>query len=222
MSFGAVAGITLAIAVVVVVGVALMSYVSSLVKNAYQIKVELRSDVESAIARMEAEMDRRGKSLRKELGDDAAQLREAVRHDNERRVKEIEERLQKSAKDLQDAARTDKAATQSVLADMQKRLKGLEADMAAVKGELARRAVLARAMRDKDRAESGEAPADHAADTAEAAEEPTSSATPAAIPSPSPVAPPVAAPPAAPSPPATSSTSGAGGQRFQYNDFTTA
>lgn len=208
MSFGAIAGITLTIAVVVVMGVALMSYISSLVKNAYQIKVELRSDVENAIARMEAEMDRRGKALRKELGDDSAQVREAVRHDNERRVKEIEERLQKSAKDLQDAARTDKAAVQNVLADLQSRLKGLEADMAAVKGELARRAALARAMREKDRTDSAEGR--EIAEAATASEDPAPA--PASVETP-------AAPPAAPAAPQPATPNG-GSQRFQYNDFT--
>lgn len=168
MSFGAIAGITLTIALVLVVGVALMSYVSSLVKNAYQIKVELRADVENAIARMEAEMDRRSKALRKELGDEAGQMRDAVRQDIERRLKDMEDRLQKTTHELQGASRTEKVA----LVEMQRRLKDLETDLAAVKGELARRAALGRALRDKDRAEAEEqGPAGAAAEAEEPAAE---------------------------------------------------
>lgn len=214
MSFGAVAGITLAIAVVVVMGVALMSYVSSLVKNAYQIKVELRSDVENAIARMEAEMERRSKALRKEMGDDSTQVREAVRLDNERRVKEIEERLQGTAKELHDAGRSDKVAMQKVLSDLQGRLKALETDMAAVKGELARRAAIARALHEKDRAETTEgrdgAEGEAQPAEADAAATDESPKTQKAAPAP---ATPTSAPTSAPA------QSGPGAPRFHYNDF---
>ncbi|KJS36249.1 MAG: hypothetical protein VR70_14155, partial [Rhodospirillaceae bacterium BRH_c57] len=156
MSFGAVAAITITIALVLIMGIGLMSYVSSLVKNAYQIKVELRNDVESAIARMDMEMDRRGKALRKELGDDTSKLRDSVQQDNERRIKEIEDRLQKTLQDLSAAGRDEKTATQTALTDMRRRLKTLESDVVAIKNDLSRRAALGRAMRDKDRAEQGE------------------------------------------------------------------
>ncbi|MGC2855437.1 hypothetical protein ACM64Y_08175 [Novispirillum sp. DQ9] len=208
MSFGAVAGITLAIAVVLVMGVGLMSYVSTLIKNAYQIKVELRSDVDTAIARMEAEMDRRGKALRKELADDAGQLRDAVKTENERRLKEIEDRLQAASKDLQEAARGDKMAVQKVLSDLQTRLKALETDMAAVKGELARRAALARSLRDKDRADVAEAAIE--------AESPVAANAPAVSAASLAAAPlqPTAAPAPTPAPALTT-----GNPRFQYDDF---
>lgn len=207
MSFGAVAGITITIALILIMGVGLMSYVSSLVKNAYQIKVELRNDVESAIARMDTEMDRRGRALRKELGDDAAKLRDSVQQDNDRRIKEIEDRLQKTLQDLNTAGRDEKAATQTALADMRRRLKTLESDVVAIKTDLSRRAALGRALRDKDRADQ--------TDLAEAAP------SPAPAPAPAPNEAPAAASP--PSPPARQSApvpvAPSGGQRLQYGEL---
>ncbi len=201
MGFGAVAVITIVIALVLIMGVGLMSYVSSLVKNAYQIKVELRNDVESAIARMEGELDRRGKALRKELGDDTGKLRDSVQQDNDRRIKEIEDRLQKTLQDLTVAGRDEKAATQTALTDMRRRLKTLESDVVAIKGDLSRRAALGRALRDKDRADQAD-PAPTPSSTASAPDE-----APPARPAPPPPAP--AAVPAAPS----------GGQRLQYGEL---
>ncbi|MFA7428538.1 MAG: hypothetical protein WCZ23_00105 [Rhodospirillaceae bacterium] len=204
MSFGAVAGITLAIALVLVMGVGLMSYVSSLVKNAYQIKVELRADVESAIARMEGEMDRRGKALRKELGDDAGRLRENVQQDNERRIKAIDEQLQKTLRDLTDAGRADKAAMQSTLVDLQRRMKSLETDVAAIKEDLSRRAALGRAMRDKDRTDRHDDDHD---------EVPTPTAALSAAPQTT------APPPAAQARPAPLPATSGDGQRLEYGEL---
>lgn len=205
MSFGAVAAITITIALVLIMGIGLMSYVSSLVKNAYQIKVELRNDVESAIARMDMEMDRRGKALRKELGDDTSKLRDSVQQDNERRIKEIEDRLQKTLQDLSAAGRDEKTATQTALTDMRRRLKTLESDVVAIKNDLSRRAALGRAMRDKDRAEQGEPVATAPAPAAVPSPREASSTAPQSAPS---------APPATPSPVAPS-----GGQRLQYGEL---
>lgn len=155
MSFGPIAGVTLAIAAVLVLGVTLLSYVSSLVKNAYQIKVELRSEVEKAIAGMNAEMARHGKFLRKDLGDDTTKLRESLQQDMEKRMHGVEERLAEANRALTQGDASDQQTMRAMLQDTQRRLKALERDVAAIKEDSARRAALGRAMRDRDREKAG-------------------------------------------------------------------
>lgn len=218
MGFGSVAGVTLAVAAVIVLAVMLMSYVSSLVKNAYQIKIELRSDVDNAIAAMNAEIARSSKLLRKELGDDAGKVRDNIAQDAERRLAEIEQRLIKSIADQTQADRSARQDTQARIEDLARRIRTLERDVAALKEDSLRRAAISRSLRDRQAATDAppppvEAPAADPAPEAGLLAAMTDMTEPAPAPAP------VPAPKPAPAPAPAAEDGAYTSQRYTYTDF---
>ena len=90
MSFAAVLGITLVLVTVVVLGVTLVTYLSSLARSAYELKVELRREMEDGLKRIEAETTRQTKFARGELMAEIERCRTATNDDIERRHAEYQ------------------------------------------------------------------------------------------------------------------------------------
>lgn len=93
MSFAAVLGIALVIGTTLILGIAIVSYVSSLAKSAYELKVEMRRDLDDGLKAMEAEVARALKWARGELAGEVEKSRALMTEDLERRQAEIEARL---------------------------------------------------------------------------------------------------------------------------------
>lgn len=85
MSFAAVLGLTLMLVTVVVLGITLVTYLSSLARSAYELKVEMRRDMEDGMKRIEAETSRQTKFARGELMAEIERCRTATNDDIERR-----------------------------------------------------------------------------------------------------------------------------------------
>jgi len=90
MSFAAVLGITLVLVTVVVLGVTLVTYLSSLARSAYELKVELRRDMEDGLKQIGAETSRQTKFARGELMAEIERCRSATVDDIERRHAEYQ------------------------------------------------------------------------------------------------------------------------------------
>lgn len=90
MSFAAVLGITLVLVTVVVLGITLVTYLSSLARSAYELKVEMRRDMEDGLKRIEAETSRQTKFARGELMTEIERCRTATNDDIERRHAEYQ------------------------------------------------------------------------------------------------------------------------------------
>ncbi|MBF0095248.1 MAG: hypothetical protein HQL34_12005, partial [Alphaproteobacteria bacterium] len=61
------AGVALLIAFVAVFAVVVVSYMSSLVKNAYQIKIEIRSEMEDGLRRMSDDSEKWVRMTKRDL-----------------------------------------------------------------------------------------------------------------------------------------------------------
>lgn len=90
MSFAAVLGLTLVLVTVVVLGITLVTYLSSLARSAYELKVEMRREMEDGLKRIEAETSRQTKFARGELMVEIERCRTATNDDIERRHAEYQ------------------------------------------------------------------------------------------------------------------------------------
>jgi hypothetical protein len=156
MNYVSITGITLGIAVVVVLGIGLLSYISQLVKNAYQIKVEIRSDMESGLRKIEEEMGQKTKWMRSEVGEDVTKIRQAIEQDTVRRLEAIEERLATQAKEIDQDSRDERTELRNTVHQMRKRVNAMEQEISALKEELARRAALGQKRREDQPRETSE------------------------------------------------------------------
>lgn len=176
MDYVSITGITLGVAVVAVFVIGLLSYMSQLVKNAYQIKVEIRSDMEGGLRKIEEDLGKKAKWMRSEVGEDISKIKQAIEQENTNRLQTIEDRLTSLAQDLDAGSRDERAELRNIIAQLRKRLSAAEQEIAALREEAARRAAISQKRRDdrpRDEAEHAAAPM---------AETAASSAPPAASP----------------------------------------
>jgi hypothetical protein len=93
MSFLTIAMVALIIGLVVVFAVALVGYLSSLVKNAYQIKVEMRADLEEGLKKMDDELNKRSKWLKREMIEEMEKIKAGMTTETAKRQVEMGEQL---------------------------------------------------------------------------------------------------------------------------------
>ncbi len=119
MSFAPVLGISLVIGTAVILGVALVTYLSSLARSAYELKVEMRRDLDDGLKAMEAEVSRSLKWARAELAGEIEKSRAAMLEDLAHRVEDLEARLGATveAHAAATAERCDALATEAALLD---------------------------------------------------------------------------------------------------------
>ncbi|MEO5372798.1 MAG: hypothetical protein H7840_00810 [Alphaproteobacteria bacterium] len=135
MSFLPVALTTMLIAIVIVLGVVMVKYVSSLVANAYQIKIELQADLESGLRRIEEDLDKRARLVKRELLDELMKLRTASDAETNRRITEVVDALQKAIRDLDEATVERSKSIIRTLDDVRRDLDCMHVDFRVFKRE---------------------------------------------------------------------------------------
>lgn len=144
MSYVSITGITIAIAVALVLVVGLLSYMSNLVKSAYQIKVDIRADMEAQMRKLEEDLGKKSKWMRAELGEDVARIKATMEQENEKRLQAIETRLRDAITQSDMAGRGDRTELRQAIDATRRKLSSLEQDVATLKEEAARRAAAVR------------------------------------------------------------------------------
>ncbi|HIJ62193.1 MAG TPA: hypothetical protein HPQ04_05815 [Rhodospirillaceae bacterium] len=122
MSFWSITLFSLAAGLILVVGGALVVHMGNLVRNAYELKIEIKADVEEGQKRIEAEVDKRLKWIKRDLIEDLEKSKEAMQIDSQRRLTELANTLEKRLAEQTDGQAKDRAATV-------KTLEGLQADL---------------------------------------------------------------------------------------------
>ncbi|MBF0307475.1 MAG: hypothetical protein HQL41_17725, partial [Alphaproteobacteria bacterium] len=89
MNFWTILLLSLAAGGVLIIGGGLMMYMGSLVKSAYQIKVEIRSEMEQGIRRLEEDIDKKSKWIKRDLIEEIDKMKAAVQTDNTKRFNEF-------------------------------------------------------------------------------------------------------------------------------------
>jgi cell division protein FtsX len=132
-------GITVALALVLILVGAMVNYMSSLVKSAYQIKVELRNELESSLKDMAVDIDRRAKGLKRDLVEEANKVREGLETANRNRFEELKSNLIALTNEAQEAQSKEMNSVVEGITILAARLAVLEQESEARK-DMARRA----------------------------------------------------------------------------------
>ncbi|OAN66991.1 hypothetical protein [Magnetospirillum moscoviense] len=182
MGFSTVLIISLAAGVILVVGGGLMMYMANLVRSAYEIKVQINSEVEERLSKMGEDLDKKSKWIKRDLLEDIDRVKTNLFTENSSKLNDITAPLLGRIEALEQGLKAERA-------EWQKAVEADRATIAALEARLRRgggggeAAAAVQAARDAKDAKEGEA------------------GSPAPSAAPAPGAPPTAAKPAAPTKP---------------------
>lgn len=126
MGFASVAGIALVIGILIVLGIAIVSYVSSLARSAYELKVELRKDLDDGLKRVEAEMVKQTKWARGDILAEVERSRGTMLEDLSRRAEDLQAALNASLLGFGNDWQDERKAILDDAADLAERIAILE------------------------------------------------------------------------------------------------
>lgn len=163
MNFWTILLLSLAAGGILIIGGGIMMYMGSLVKSAYQIKVEIRSEMEEGIRRLDEDMDKKSKWIKRDLVEEIDKMKSAVQSDNSKRFNEYLETINKRLMDFESSVTRDRNELLKVIENHRQTITNLDQRLRALKRE--QKAVETTA----SPAAEGSAPATEEAPAAEAA-----------------------------------------------------
>lgn len=89
MEFWTVTIVGLAAGLVLVIGGALVVYMGSLVKSAYQLKIEIKADVNEGLRRLEEEVEKKIRWVKRDLVEEVDKVKAAMQTDNQRKISDV-------------------------------------------------------------------------------------------------------------------------------------
>lgn len=122
MGFSTVLIISLAAGVILIVGGGLMMYMANLVKSAYEIKVQINSDVEDRLTKMGEDLDKKSRWIKRDLLEEIEKIKTALQTDNARKIEEMTGPLLAKVEGFEALLRNERAEW----------VKAIEADRAAI------------------------------------------------------------------------------------------
>jgi len=117
--------IAFVIGAVAVIGIAIVSYMSSLVKNAYEIKIEMRKDLDDGLKLAQSEMVKASKSIRAELSNEAERTRNNLLEDLKRRFEETQSSLTAELKKRDEAWEEERDQLLDTISKLTEQLDGM-------------------------------------------------------------------------------------------------
>ncbi|MBY0431574.1 MAG: hypothetical protein K2Q10_10275 [Rhodospirillales bacterium] len=127
--------ITLAIGALLVVGGGLVTYMASLVKSAYAIRVEIRTEMDEGMRRIEDDMDKKSRWIKRDLIEEMEKTRNALNTENQRRAGEMAEVLNKRLVEMDTAYRNDRIEILKLLDNQRQMILSLDQRLRALKRE---------------------------------------------------------------------------------------
>lgn len=115
MEFWTVTLISLAAGVVIVIGGALVWYMGSLVKSAYQLKIDMKADMEAGRKRIEDDVEKKMRLIKRDIVDEVEKIKTALQTDAQRRMNEIADTLGKRLTEVIEEWRVQQDETAKLL-----------------------------------------------------------------------------------------------------------
>ncbi len=100
--------ISLAAGVVLVIGGGVMMYMANLVKSAYEIKVQISSDVDERLTKMGEDIDKKSRWIKRELAEEIDKIRVSLTTESAKKFQEMAEPLLKQVEALEQAVRSER------------------------------------------------------------------------------------------------------------------
>lgn len=118
--------LTLGIAVLVLLVGGLLVYMSQLVKNAYQIKVELQTELGEGLRRVDDEADKKLKWIKRDTFDELEKIKAALTADHGRRLNELQEAVNKRLQERDEMWKRDRSELIKVIERQREDIKLLD------------------------------------------------------------------------------------------------
>ena len=138
MSMSAVLIISLAAGVVLVVGGGLMMYMANLVRNAYEIKVQINADVDERIKAISDDMDKRSKWIKRDLVEELDKIKTSLMQSNSRTIQEMAEPLAKRIEALEQVLKSERTDWSKAIDETRKGSTSLDAKLLQFRKDLRR------------------------------------------------------------------------------------
>ncbi|MDK9720549.1 MAG: hypothetical protein OEL53_05135 [Rhodospirillales bacterium] len=136
MNFLTVTVIIFIVALIGVFAVALIVYLSSLVKSAYQIKIEMRNDLEEGLKRADEELNKRSRWIKRELLDEIEKIKGGLQADITNRGVTILDESHKQIAGVEEGLRKDLAETNRLLGEARDLLYALDHRVKSIRREV--------------------------------------------------------------------------------------
>jgi transposase len=109
MSMSSVLLISVAAGLILVVGGGLMMYMAGLVKNAYELKVQINNDIDERLTKMGEELDKKSRWIKRDLLEEIEKIKTNLESDSARRFGEMTDPVNKRLDELMHALQKDHA-----------------------------------------------------------------------------------------------------------------
>lgn len=118
--------LTFGMAVLVLAVGGLLVYMSQLVKNAYQIKVELRTELSEGLQRVDDEADKKLKWIKRDIFEEVDKIKTALTVDHGRRLTELQEAVNSQLKERDEVWRRDRVELIKIIERQREDIKMLD------------------------------------------------------------------------------------------------
>jgi hypothetical protein len=135
MSMSTVLIISLAAGVILVEGGGLMMYMAQLVKNAYELKVQINSEVDERLTKMAEDLDKKSRWIKRDLIEEIEKIKIAMETSNAQKFTELTEPFNKRLEAMEETLRKDKAEWTKALNEDREVIKALDAKLGVIRRE---------------------------------------------------------------------------------------
>lgn len=138
MSMSSVLIISLAAGVVLVVGGGLLMYMANLVKNAYEIKVQINADMDERLKAIGEDLDKKSKWIKRDLIEELDKMKTSLISDNNRRLQELVEPFSKRLESIEQKLQMERGDWSKAVDDTKVGGQALDAKLNQLRKDLRR------------------------------------------------------------------------------------
>lgn len=135
MSMSTVLIISLSAGVILVVGGGLLMYMAQLVKNAYELKVQINSEVDERLTKMAEDLDKKSRWIKRDLIEEIEKIKIAMETSNAQKFAELTEPFGKRMEAMDEVLRKDRADWMKLLQEDREVISKVDAKIGAVRRE---------------------------------------------------------------------------------------
>ncbi len=138
MSMSSVAGMTIALALLAVLVIGLLSYMSALVRKAYELKVEVNALIDHRLKEVEEHMLGRGRQMRRDLQEELGKVRDTMAREAEAHRQDITAATAGQVSALRSDTEAMRVALLQALEDTTRRQQELQRALESLQRDVAR------------------------------------------------------------------------------------
>lgn len=128
--------ISLAAGIILVVGGGIMMYMANLVRSAYEIKVQMKAEIDDRLTKMGEDLDKRSKWIQRELVEEIDKVKIALQADNARKMSELADPLLKKFEEYDQLLRNERAEWVKAVESDRQNITALDAKIRGLKREM--------------------------------------------------------------------------------------